>query len=98
MKCANRATLSGPKSKQYRTHQNAKAFARRLRRAGLGVRKWTNITSTHFAAVARQMKDDGRGDGCIAEVFPAARDDIKVTAGHSPARRDVSDACLGNSH
>ena len=69
----NRATLSGPKSKQYRIRQNAKAFAKRLRRAGFGVRKWSKISNKHFAAVARQMKDEGTGDGRIAEIFSAAR-------------------------
>jgi site-specific recombinase XerC len=70
---ANRATLSGPKSKQYRIRQNGKAFAKRLRRAGFGVRKWSKISNKHFAAVARQMKDEGTGDGRIAEIFSAAR-------------------------
>jgi len=69
---ANRATLSGPKSKQYRIRQNAKAFAKTLREAGFGVRKWTNISNKHFAAVADKMKETV-GDGRIAEVFSAAR-------------------------
>ena len=71
---ANRATLSGSRSKQHRVRQNARAFANRLRRAGFGVRKWTNVTNKHFAAVAQQMKDENIGDGRIAEVFSAARD------------------------
>ncbi|WP_319470671.1 integrase domain-containing protein [uncultured Pseudodesulfovibrio sp.] len=70
---ANRATLSGPRSKQHRIRQNAKAFASRLREAGFGVRKWTNISNKHFAAVADRMKEQGVGDGRIAEVFSAAR-------------------------
>ncbi|TDT91787.1 integrase-like protein [Pseudodesulfovibrio indicus] len=70
---ANRATLSGPRSKQHRVRQNARAFAKRLRRAGFGVRKWTNVTNKHFAAVAKQMEDENIGDGRIAEVFSAAR-------------------------
>ena len=57
---AHRATLSGPKSKQYRIRQNAKAFAKTLREAGFGVRKWTNISNKHFAAVADKMKEIGR--------------------------------------
>ncbi len=69
----NRATLSGPKSKQYRIRQNAKAFARRLRCAGFGVQKWTKISNKHFAAVAQQMKEENIGDGRIAELFSAAR-------------------------
>lgn len=69
---AHRATLSGPKSKQYRIRQNAKAFAKTLREAGFGVRKWTNISNKHFAAVADKMKETV-GDGRIAEVFSAAR-------------------------
>ncbi|MDD3313502.1 integrase domain-containing protein [Pseudodesulfovibrio sp.] len=70
---ANRATLSGPRTKQHRIRQNAKAFAKRLREAGFGVRKWTNISNKHFAAVADRMKEQGVGDGRIAEVFSAAR-------------------------
>ena len=70
---ANRATLSGPRSKQHRIRQNAKAFASRLREAGFGVRKWTNISNKHFAAVADKMKEQGVGDGRIAEIFSAAR-------------------------
>ncbi len=70
---ANRATLSGPRSKQHRIRQNAKVFAKRLREAGFGVRKWTNISNKHFAAVADRMKEQGVGDGRIAEVFSAAR-------------------------
>ena len=70
----NRATLSGSRSKQHGVRQNARAFANRLRRAGFGVRKWINITNKHFAAVARQMKEEGKGDGRIAEIFSAARD------------------------
>jgi len=69
---ANRATLSGPRSKQYRIRQNANAFAKTLREAGFGVRKWTNISNKHFAAVADKMKETA-GDGRIAEVFSAAR-------------------------
>ena len=70
---ANRATLSGPRSKQHRIRQNAKAFAGRLREAGFGVLKWTNISNKHFAAVAAKMKEQGVGDGRIAEIFSAAR-------------------------
>ncbi len=70
---ANGATLSGPRSKQYRIRQNAKVFAKRLREAGFGVRKWTNISNKHFAAVADKMKENDVGDGRIAEVFSAAR-------------------------
>jgi integrase len=70
---ANRATLSGPRSKQHRIRQNAKAFANRLREAGFGVRKWTNISNKHFQRVADAMRADGVGDGRIAEVFSAAR-------------------------
>ncbi|ADU61315.1 MAG: integrase domain-containing protein [Pseudodesulfovibrio sp.] len=94
---ANRATLSGPKSKQYRIRQNAKAFAKRLRRAGFGVRKWTNITNKHFAAVARQMKDEGKGDGRIAEIFSAARDLCRAygNIGISPTN-DVFDVRRGS--
>ncbi|MGE4420971.1 MAG: integrase domain-containing protein [Pseudodesulfovibrio sp.] len=70
---ANKATLSGPRSKQHRVRQNARAFAKRLRRAGFGVQKWAKISNKHFAAVAKQMKDENVGDGRIAEVFAAAR-------------------------
>ena len=73
VRSANRATLSGPRSKQYRVRQNARAFAKRLRRAGFGVSKWTKVSNKHFAAVAKQMKDEDIGDGRIAEVFSAAR-------------------------
>jgi len=69
---ANGATLSGPRSKQYRIRQNAKVFAKRLREAGFGVRKWTNISNKHFGAVADKMKET-TGDGRIAEVLSAAR-------------------------
>ncbi|WP_084458424.1 integrase domain-containing protein [Desulfocurvus vexinensis] len=69
----NKATLSGPRSKQHRVRQNARAFAKRLRRAGFGVQKWSKISNKHFAAVAAQMKDENVGDGRIAEVFSAAR-------------------------
>jgi len=65
--------LSGPRSKQHRIRQNAKAFAGRLREAGFGVRKWTNISSKHFAAVPAKMKEQGVGDGRITEIFSAAR-------------------------
>ncbi|SOB58493.1 conserved protein of unknown function [Pseudodesulfovibrio profundus] len=70
---ANRATLSGPRSKQYRIRQNAKVFAKRLKEAGYGVRKWSKISNKHFSAVADKMKENGTGDGRIAEVFSAAR-------------------------
>jgi len=70
---ANRATLSGPRSKQYRIRQNAKVFARRLKEAGFGVRKWSKISNKHFSAVADKMKENGVGDGRIAEVFSSAR-------------------------
>jgi len=70
---ANRATLSGPRSKQHRIRQNAKAFAGRLREAGFGARKWTNISNKHFAAVPAKMKEQGVGDGRIAEIFSATR-------------------------
>jgi site-specific recombinase XerC len=94
---ANRATLSGPRSKQYRVRQNARAFAKRLRRAGFGVRKWTNVTNKHFAAVARQMQEEGKGDGRIAEIFSAARDLCKAygNTGISPTN-DVFDVRRGS--
>ncbi|WP_419786341.1 hypothetical protein [Pseudodesulfovibrio sp.] len=44
-----------------------------MREAGFGVRKWTNISNKHFAAVAAKMKEQGVGDGRIAEIFSAAR-------------------------
>jgi len=69
----NRASLSGPKSKQYRIRNNAKAFATELQRAGLGVKKWENLTNKHFQGAADSMKARGVGDGRIAEVFSAAR-------------------------
>ncbi len=80
---ANRATLSGPKSKQYRIRQNAKAFAKRLRRAGFGVQKWTKIFNKHFAAVAQQMKEENIGDGRIAELFSAVRTLCKTYGNNS---------------
>lgn len=70
---ANRATLSGPRSKQHRIRQNAKVFAERLKETGFGVRKWFKISNKHFAAVADKMKENNVGDGRIAEVFSAAR-------------------------
>lgn len=69
----NRASLSGPKSKQHRIRNNAKAFANELQRAGLGVRKWENLTNKHFQRAADSMKTRGVSDGRIAEVFSAAR-------------------------
>ena len=94
---ANRATLSGPRSKQHRIRQNARAFAKRLRRAGFGVRKWTNVTNKHFAAVAKQMKDENIGDGRIAEIFSAARDLCRAygNTGISPTN-DVFDVRRGS--
>ena len=70
---ANRATLSGPKTKQYRIRQNALVFARELRAAGSGVEKWTNITNKHFNRVAKRLLDKGISHGRIAELFSAAR-------------------------
>ena len=69
----NRATLSGPSSKQHRIRQNAKFFANSLRQAGMGAKKWTNLSNKHFQRVADQMRSNGASDGRIAEVFSAAR-------------------------
>jgi integrase len=69
----NRATLSGPKTKQYRIRQNGRFFVKTLRRAGFGVQKWSKLTNKHFQRVADVMRSDGVGDGRIAEVFSAAR-------------------------
>lgn len=80
---ANRATLSGPRSKQYRIRQNAKVFAKRLKEAGYGVRKWSKISNKHFSAVADKMKGNGVGDGRIAEVFSAARHLCKTYGNYS---------------
>jgi hypothetical protein len=70
---ANRATLSGPKSKQHRIRQTARHFVDVLRQANMGVEKWTKVTNRHFQSVADTMRADGVGDGRIAEVFTAAR-------------------------
>jgi site-specific recombinase XerC len=93
----NRATLSGSRSKQHRVRQNARAFAKRLRREGFGVCKWTNVTNKHFAAVAWQMQEEGKGDGRIAELFSAARDLCKAYGnnGISPTN-DVFDVRRGS--
>jgi len=93
----NRATLSGSRSKQLRVRQNARAFAKRLRREGLGVCKWTNVTNKHFAAVTWQMQEEGKGDGRIAELFSAARDQRKAygNTGISPTN-DVFDIRRGS--
>ena len=80
---ANRATLSGPRSKQHRIRQNAKIFAERLKEAGFGVRKWSKISNKHFAAVADKMKENGVGDGRIAEVFSSARHLCKAYGNYS---------------
>ncbi|WP_419788418.1 hypothetical protein [Pseudodesulfovibrio sp.] len=69
----NRATLSGPKSKQHRIRQTAQHFVKVLRQANLGAQKWTKVTNKHFQRVADAMRADGVGDGRIAEVFSAAR-------------------------
>lgn len=69
----NRATLSGPKSKQHRIRQTAHHFVKVLRQANLGAQKWTKVTNKHFQRVADAMRADGVGDGRIAEVFSAAR-------------------------
>ncbi|WFS61871.1 integrase domain-containing protein [Pseudodesulfovibrio thermohalotolerans] len=99
---ANRATLSGSRSKQHRVRQNARAFAKRLRREGFGVRKWTNVTNKHFAAVARQMQEEGKGDGRIAEIFSAARDLCKAygNTGISPTNDafDVRRGSIANAN
>ncbi|EGB14701.1 hypothetical protein DND132_1493 [Pseudodesulfovibrio mercurii] len=94
---ANRATLSGPRSKQNRVRQNARTFAKRLRRAGFGVRKWTNVTNKHFSDVARQMQEEGKGDGRITEIFSAARALCKAygNTGISPTN-DVFDVRRGS--
>lgn len=69
----NRATLSGPKSKQHRIRQTAHHFVKVLRQANMGAQKWTKVTNKHFQRVADAMRADGVGDGRIAEVFSAAR-------------------------
>jgi site-specific recombinase XerD len=69
----NRATLSGPTSKQHRIRQTAHHFVKVLRQANLGAQKWTKVTNKHFQRVADAMRADGVGDGRIAEVFSAAR-------------------------
>lgn len=69
----NRATLSGPKSKQHRIRQTAHHFVKVLRQAKMGAQKWTKVTNKHFQRVADVMRADGVGDGRIAEVFSAAR-------------------------
>lgn len=69
----NRATLSGPKTKQHRIRQTAHHFVKVLRQANLGAQKWTKVTNKHFQRVADAMRADGVGDGRIAEVFSAAR-------------------------
>jgi hypothetical protein len=69
----NRATLSGPKSKQHRIRQSAHHFVKVLRQMNMGAQKWTKVTNKHFQRVADAMRADGLGDGRIAEVFSAAR-------------------------
>lgn len=69
----SRASLSGPKSKQHRTRQNAVFFATQIRKAGMGVQKWENLSNKHFQRVANAMKENGVSAGRIAEVFSAAR-------------------------
>lgn len=69
----NRATLSGPQSKQHRIRQTAHHFVKVLRHAKMGAQKWTKLTNKHFQRVADAMRADGVGDGRIAEVFSAAR-------------------------
>jgi hypothetical protein len=69
----NRATLSGPKSKQHRIRQSAHHFVKVLRQMNMGAQKWTKVTNKHFQRVADAMRSDGVGDGRIAEVFSAAR-------------------------
>jgi site-specific recombinase XerD len=73
MYAVNRATLSGPKTKQHRIRQTAHHFVKVLRQANLGAQKWTKVTNKHFQRVADAMRADGVGDGRIAEVFSAAR-------------------------
>ncbi|MBI9081311.1 MAG: integrase domain-containing protein [Pseudodesulfovibrio sp.] len=87
---ANRATLSGPRSKQHRIRQNAKVFAERLNEAGFGARKWSKISNKHFAAVADKMKENGVGDGRIAEVFSAARHICRAYDNHRISGRNAT--------
>ena len=69
----NRATLSGPKSKQHRIRQNGRHFVKVLRQAGMGIQKWSKLSNKHFQRAAYHMLVNGTGHGRIAEVFSAAR-------------------------
>ena len=83
-----RASLSGPKSHQYRIRQNAKAFAKMLRQCGLGVQQWNKITNKHFQRTADHMMAQGIGAGRIAEVFSAARHLCRAYGNQRISRRN----------
>lgn len=88
----NRATLSGPKSKQHRIRQNGRFFVKMLRLAGMGTQKWSKITNKHFQRVANHMLANGAGHGRIAEVFSGAR---HICQAYDNTRVSKSNATFG---